>query len=102
MKGTCTQPVTRLELPFMPMTAQLPLPDTVELRVMEPEPVVTFTLNVLPERVAATVGDSCFGPISYFSTSFLISSLRHAHCALLVIRVPSCMANGSGNLVFFF
>ena len=68
----------------MPMTTQLPLPDTVEVSVSEPELLVTFTLNMLPDRVAATVValGSCLGPISYFSRSAFTSARRHSHCAL--------------------
>src|SRR5437763_2186869 len=100
MKGTCVQPDSRPEVPFMPMATQLPLPDTVEVSVIVPELVVTFTLSVLPDKVAATVGGSCLGPISYFSMSFLISFLRHSHCALVVIVVPSCIAKGLGSFLF--
>ena len=91
-----------LAAPFMPMATQLPLPDTVELSVIEPELVVTFTLNALPLRVATTVAVSgaCLGPISYFSRSALISFLRQAHCALVLMTVPSCMANGLGSFLF--
>src|SRR5689334_6152181 len=86
----------------MPMTTQLPLPETVDVSVMDPEVVVTFTLNILPESVASTVPGSCLGPISNFSRSFRISLRRQGHCALVVMTVPSCMANGLGSLVFFF
>lgn len=86
----------------MPMTAQLPLPDVFEERVMEPALVVIFTLRVPLERLASMVGGCGFGPISYFSRSALISFLLHSHCDLLLIRVPSCMAKGSGSIVFFF
>src|SRR4051812_5877710 len=91
-----------LEGPFMPMATQLPLPETIEVSVSEPELVVTFTVNVLPLRVAATVAVSgaCLGPISYFSRSALISFLRHSHCALVLMTVPSCIANGLGSFLF--
>ena len=36
----------------MPMTTQLPLPEVFEVSVMVPALVVTFTLSVLPDRVA--------------------------------------------------
>src|SRR5512142_2146778 len=91
----------RLAAPFMPIATQLPLPDTVELSVNEPELVVTTTFSVVPERVAATVGGSCFGPISYFSRSAFISFLLHSHWALVLMTVPSCIANGLGSLEFF-
>src|SRR5687767_14511846 len=102
MKGICLQPDSKLAAPFMPMATQVPLPDTADVRVRVPALVVTFTLKVEPDSVAATVPGSCLGPISYFSMSFLISFLRHRHCALVVIRVPSFMANGSGSFMFFF
>src|SRR5215471_6585335 len=100
MNATWVQPDTRLVVPFIPTTTQLPLPETGELSVMEFEPTVTTTLNVLPESVAATVGGVCFGPISYFSTSALISLRRHSHCALVVMVVPSCITNGLGSFLF--
>ena len=87
----------------MPMATQLaPAEATVELSVMEPALVVTFTSNLLPLYVASTFGGSGFGPISYFSMSFLISLRRQAQSALVLMRVPACIANGSGNFVFFF
>src|SRR5436190_12924580 len=86
--------------PFIPMTTQLPLPEIVDVSVIEPELVVTFTLRLLPERVAATVGGSCLGPISYFSRSALISFLLHSHCALVLMIVPLCIANGLGSFLF--
>ncbi len=102
MNGICVQPVRMVDAPFMPMATQLPLPDTVEVRLIVPELVVIFTVKVVPDRVAATVPGSCFGPISYFSMSFLTSLRRHSHCALVATRLPSCIANGFGSLVFFF
>src|SRR5947209_2682498 len=90
-----------LELPSIPMTTQLPLPETVEVSVSEPELLVTFTLNMLPDSVAATVValGSCLGPISYFSRSAFTSARRHSHCALVEMIVPSCMANGLGSFL---
>src|SRR3954467_12995868 len=90
-----------LEFPSIPMTTQLPLPETVEVRVSEPELLVTVTLNLVPERVAATVValGSCLGPISYFSRSAFTSARRHSHCALVEMTVPSCMANGLGSFL---
>ena len=52
MNGICLQPDTRLELPFMPMTAQVPLPEVAEVSVIVPAAVVTFTLSVAPDSVA--------------------------------------------------
>src|SRR5215831_18706199 len=100
MNGACWQPDTRLVVPFMPTTRQLPLPVMAEVSVMEFEPTVTFTLRFLPDSVAATVGGACLGPISYFSRSALISARRHSHCALVVMVVPSCMTNGLGSFLF--
>src|SRR5262249_18337099 len=100
MNGTWVQPETMPAAPFMPMTTQLPLPEMAEVSVMEFAPTVTFTLRFLPDSVAATVGGSCFGPISYFSMSALISLRRHSHCALVVMAVPSCIRKGLGSFLF--
>src|ERR1022692_1513341 len=99
VKGTVVQPVTRVGAESMVMSTQLPLPDTAEVRVIVPEVVVIFTLNDLPDKVATTVPGACLGPISYFSRSALTSFLRHSHCALVEMMVPSCMANGLGNFL---
>src|SRR3569832_2979289 len=98
------QPVTRLVVPPMPMTRQLPLPEMVPLRVMVFDPTVTSTLSFMPDRVAFTVSPdgSCLGPISYFSRSALISARRHSHWAFVEITVPSCIMNGLGCFMFFF
>jgi len=72
LNGTCRQPLTRFEVPFMPITTQEPEPVTFELSVMEPAAVVTCTRNVPPVKLAATCGGSGFTPISYCSRSFLI------------------------------
>src|ERR1700753_3279905 len=99
MNGACTQPVTRLELTFIPIATQsLPAAAvTVELSVIEPVAFETITLSVPPDTLAATVGLSGFGPISYFSMSCAISLRRQRHPAFVVMRVPSCIANGSGS-----
>src|SRR5205814_4106273 len=63
--------------------------------------LVTFTLNMLPDRVAATVValGSCLGPTSYFSRSAFTSARRHSHCALDEMIVPLCMAKGLGSFL---
>src|SRR3569623_617222 len=105
VKGTEVQPVTRLCGLSSPMRMQLPLPETVDVSVMLPALVVMTILRLFPDSVAftdVTVEGSCFGPISYFSRSALISARRHSHCALVVIIVPSCIRNGLGSFMFFF
>jgi hypothetical protein len=85
---------------FIPIATQsLPVElVTVELSVIVLAAVVTVTVSLPLDRLASTMAGSGFGPISYFSTSCLISLRRHRQSALALMRLPSCIANGSGSL----
>jgi hypothetical protein len=71
----------------------------VVVSMIDRPPTVTFTVSLLPEKVADTwpaVGGG-FVPSSHFWICALISARRQRQSARLVMRPPPSFRNGSGN-----
>src|SRR5512140_2792608 len=97
INGTFVHPLIMLEAPSTPIATHEPAPEIVDVSVMVPSAVVTFTERLLPLWVAVTAGGAGLGLTSNCCRSWIICARLHSHCALVLRVVPSCILNGFGN-----